>query len=420
MTRPADNPHSITNTKAQFSADSGVSAYSPHGGFVTLFYSGLIGLGTMYSKGVISISTIEMAANCMEEAALSPNTLCAAMDSACEMLGLHSLYLMRMDGGPSEFIPSQRMAEAVPQYHREGWWTIDDRTQRLGPLSARRAGIIRDQDGVSEELRKTSQIFNEFYKQAQMDWCAGWRTDVDEAEWAWALQRNNPITDEETELLSKLAPCFNRATRLSMQVLALQATSVLEGLSIAGMPAAILDHRGQVCMSTPAAEMLFSNSFGIRNGILWAEDSRSSRELARVSSVARGHLPGNLLSNFVIERMDGRSPVIGQPLCIRSSGLDLLPGARLILMFVDTAAQTGLPAKELMRLFGLTPSEAEVAMYLSQGLSISEISEIRRSSRETVRIHLKALFSKLDVQRQSDLIRIIDRIGRTGIPRPLV
>ena len=63
----------------------------------------------------------------------------------------------------------------------------------------------------------------------------------------------------------------------------------------------------------------------------------------------------------------------------------------------------------LQQLFGLTPAEATVASQLARGRSIGEIAARHRLSLNTVRTHLKNIFAKTGISRQSQLIALILR-----------
>jgi len=65
-------------------------------------------------------------------------------------------------------------------------------------------------------------------------------------------------------------------------------------------------------------------------------------------------------------------------------------------------------------LFGLTAAEARLAVTLMEGRSLSEASEVRGLSRETVKSQLSAIFSKTDTKRQGELIRLLARVPALG------
>jgi DNA-binding CsgD family transcriptional regulator len=53
----------------------------------------------------------------------------------------------------------------------------------------------------------------------------------------------------------------------------------------------------------------------------------------------------------------------------------------------------------------LTPAEAKVALSLSNGLSIGDMARQNAISRNTVRSQVRSIFSKMGINRQSQLIR---------------
>jgi DNA-binding CsgD family transcriptional regulator len=70
------------------------------------------------------------------------------------------------------------------------------------------------------------------------------------------------------------------------------------------------------------------------------------------------------------------------------------------------------PALEILRIcFGLTPAEAHVAAGLVGGKSLKDISCERGASLGTARSQLKHILAKMRVNRQADVIAILDRLA---------
>ncbi len=66
------------------------------------------------------------------------------------------------------------------------------------------------------------------------------------------------------------------------------------------------------------------------------------------------------------------------------------------------------PAQDILRaMFGLTPAECRVALLLADGHTPREIAQTVGVSFETVRSQIKSTFSKTNVKRQSELIRLL-------------
>jgi DNA-binding CsgD family transcriptional regulator len=59
------------------------------------------------------------------------------------------------------------------------------------------------------------------------------------------------------------------------------------------------------------------------------------------------------------------------------------------------------------QLYNLTPAETLLALELANGLSLEEASEALNIRRNTARAHLRSIFSKTGVRRQTELVRIM-------------
>lgn len=66
---------------------------------------------------------------------------------------------------------------------------------------------------------------------------------------------------------------------------------------------------------------------------------------------------------------------------------------------------------ELAALFGLTSREADVAALLSEGHTIESAAHNLSIGEYTVRQHLKAVFGKMGISRQTELVAIVSRLG---------
>ena len=61
----------------------------------------------------------------------------------------------------------------------------------------------------------------------------------------------------------------------------------------------------------------------------------------------------------------------------------------------------------LMRAYGLTASEADIAVALARGDTLSDIADTRCVSIHTVRAQVKQVLSKTSTRRQSALVRLL-------------
>ena len=84
------------------------------------------------------------------------------------------------------------------------------------------------------------------------------------------------------------------------------------------------------------------------------------------------------------------------------------PRAAVLLLIDEQAADLGaqrIPALTLR--YRLTATESQMLAQLGDGLSLADIASVNGVSIHTVRTHLKHLFEKFGVGRQSDLIRLL-------------
>ncbi|MFD2272759.1 helix-turn-helix transcriptional regulator [Undibacterium arcticum] len=82
----------------------------------------------------------------------------------------------------------------------------------------------------------------------------------------------------------------------------------------------------------------------------------------------------------------------------------------------DPEHKAQAPHDIVRQLFSFTPAETNLAMQLANGLSLEEAAEELGIRRNTARAHLRAIFSKTDVTRQTELVRILlNSVATLGI-----
>lgn len=361
----------------------------------------------------MSSSPLAQAITVLEDAAFQPADFADAMERAARPLGFDHFCMVYSDLQKLEFVAAAHAADGLEVYAREGWIEADYRARTVGLVGPDRLYV--DHLVVPEEDRLRTTIFHDLYVPKRMAWFAGWQSNLAGADWIFSLARgreHGPVRPEEAETITTFMPHARRTALMARAVREARASGMAEGLAAAGHPSIVLDDAGRTVLVTPAASALFGHDFGVRNGVLWARDPASMKQVARLTAAASGRLDDVVLEPAVIRREDGRKPVSMQPLPVRGLGLDLLPGARLVLLLIDLDRKGGAAAADLMRLFDLSPAEAEVATRLAAGDTLAQIADGRKVALETVRVQLKGVLRKMDASRQSDVVRIVDRLFR--------
>ena len=77
-------------------------------------------------------------------------------------------------------------------------------------------------------------------------------------------------------------------------------------------------------------------------------------------------------------------------------------------VFISDPELEGSASRETLgQLFELTPAESNLAILLTRGLSLAEVSDTQNISQHTARAQLKSIFAKTGVSRQAELVRLV-------------
>ncbi|MNO92645.1 Bacterial regulatory protein, luxR family [compost metagenome] len=83
-------------------------------------------------------------------------------------------------------------------------------------------------------------------------------------------------------------------------------------------------------------------------------------------------------------------------------------GRPTTLVYIRDAVTRSLANSAVTKqLFNLTPAETSLALELANGLSLEEAAEELNIRRNTARAHLRSIFSKTGVRRQTELVRLM-------------
>lgn len=80
--------------------------------------------------------------------------------------------------------------------------------------------------------------------------------------------------------------------------------------------------------------------------------------------------------------------------------------ASAVVYIRDSVGKSQASSDVAKKLFGLTPAETALSLQLANGLSLEEAAEALNIRRNTARAHLRSIFSKTGVRRQTELVRI--------------
>ncbi|MBL0149581.1 MAG: helix-turn-helix transcriptional regulator [Ideonella sp.] len=177
--------------------------------------------------------------------------------------------------------------------------------------------------------------------------------------------------------------------------------------------AVVLDEQGKVLECNPMAKAIFEMNDGlVVNGgqveATYAADNRRLQRLVREVLDNTGR-PARLrpAEAISISRPSGK---VSWGLVVQAISPDRWtegkhrPCAAVFVRDSDSKAMP--PVRLAQELFQLTAAETMLAIQLANGLSLEEAAEALNIRRNTARAHLRSIFSKTGVRRQTELVRI--------------
>ena len=216
-------------------------------------------------------------------------------------------------------------------------------------------------------------------------------------------------------LVRMLLPHIRRAVNLLSHFGVIEEERQLYAMAVDRMLVGtlILDKTGAVIRCNRVAEEILAQRDGVHltRNMLHAEYRQEEHELQRLMKIAlAGH---NLTVSGVPEAM-----AVGRPsgraklgIVIRAIPLGEWSEGQhqpAVAVFIRDPERKSQASGELLRqLFGFTPAEANLAMLLANGMTLDEAADELNCRKNTIRAHLRSIFAKTGVTRQTTLVRLL-------------
>jgi DNA-binding CsgD family transcriptional regulator len=212
-------------------------------------------------------------------------------------------------------------------------------------------------------------------------------------------------SSDERRDFEALIPHLDAALRLQMSVDGAAASMALGAFNSVAMPVIFCDRSGRVAAASASAEALLSSAQildakGRLRAVADASQAAFEHALARALDVT----PSTMTKSVVVALRDttGRIAAEAEIAPLPQTGLFGV-GAVMIALRVKREPEPS----DLARRFDLTSAEAAVALLAGRGAKAPEIARLRQVSHETVRAQLKAIYSKLSIRGQGELIALL-------------
>lgn len=357
------------------------------------------------------------------DAAIEPARWPQVLQQIADCTGdVGAIVIYGRDDGSFGVIESPSLAAIVAEY-REGWSLRDARANRArerGYFIAR--DVITDRDVLSPEEMESDPFYCDFLARHGLRYFAAAIVSPDpRVEVGVSVQRavgRDPYSESELATVGLLGQHVEKSLRLSMAVM--DARLINEGLAAAlarmGAGVFVVDSLGRVVFSNPAAEHLVGDGLQIVDGRL------------RIATVPAQGDAGNALVPLAIDeaslalaetrpilvpRQGAERPLVLYMLPVTSVPVEagqLLAHARVVVLVMDSDADSPPDPSVIRDVLGLTLGEARVASLVGSGVRPREVAGRLGIAEETVRTVLKRIFAKVGVSRQSELAALMTRL----------
>ena len=226
---------------------------------------------------------------------------------------------------------------------------------------------------------------------------------------------SRPFSDADKRVGELLLPHLRRSVELHAKLDALDSERRLFAATVDRMlvGTVILDAEGGIFKTNRVADEILAENDGLRlgRGGLQANYPAEDKELQRLIKLALAGIAstaeavGQAMS---ITRPSGHSKL---GIAVRTNPMNewsegkRWPAVTVFLRDPDRKSQGSVDI--LRKLYGLTPSEALLSMQLVEGLTLDEAADQLNIRKNTARAHLRSIFSKTNVTRQTSLVSLL-------------
>jgi DNA-binding CsgD family transcriptional regulator len=229
-----------------------------------------------------------------------------------------------------------------------------------------------------------------------------------------------PFTEQDEARFEAIVPHLRIALRLFDRLATGETEQQIYAGAIEQMAVGmiLLDKRGKVIRLNPTAATILAEEDGIalRGTSIAIDDAELARSFQARIAGAEEDMPLTIR----IPRTSGRGDLLlvtgsaHAPDYVTAGG-----GPATVLYLSDPVHAPRVSPESIRELLGLTQSESAIAADIASGLSLTDSATHLGVSPNTVRAHLRSIFHKTGVKRQSQLVHLVHH-SLPGLTRPTV
>jgi DNA-binding CsgD family transcriptional regulator/PAS domain-containing protein len=277
--------------------------------------------------------------------------------------------------------------------------------------------VGRSQELCTDQQLAKTEFYSDFLRRADVfHQCGGVMAMTGETLATLSLLRPRkygPYEKSSVDTLRVLTPHLQKAIRIHKKFVDLRAhhISMEAALQTMAAPLILTDSRGELLFANRAAVEILDRRDGLMivRGRIGATVPFDSAQLsALLIAAAPLHVRSPAVGgSMLVTRQQSR------PLSVLASPLPMLHAPAtskpIVMLFINDPESQSFTPTSLLRAYGLTPAEMRLASSLGQGQSLKFAAESSGVTFNTVRSQLKSIFSKLGVNRQSQLVKFLQQ-----------
>lgn len=218
---------------------------------------------------------------------------------------------------------------------------------------------------------------------------------------------DGPFTADDIDKLdiyySHLARAGLMAARLGLE----QARATASALQAIGLPAAVMSSSGRVKATNKLFDEMGAMFLPVAFGGMAIADP-AANQLFQQAIVAVGTDTGGAVRSIPVKAKGDDPPVIIHVLPLRRSAHDIFSGADIIVAATAVSPSALVPTPTILTgLFDLAPSEARLAVALTQGRALKAFASEAGITFSTARKYLDRIYLKTGTHRQSELVALL-------------